>query len=297
MIVPDQMRKCVVYLGRRKSDGTEELMGTGFLVARPYQREIIPNAGSSHTSFVYLITAKHIIDGIANVGSYDVLIRFNLRNGQAQWVDSKLSDWRYHPTEAAFVDVAALPMLGLGLQLDHGVFPIVGFATPERVTSEDIGLGEETFIVGLFANHHGNSKNIPIVRIGNIAAMPEEKVATAIGEIDAYLLEARSIGGLSGSPVFVNLGIMRDRGGILEVEQIVSQGQRRKGTIYLLGLIHGHYDTEKESINKVNMGIAIVVPAAKILEVIDQEDFLDYENEQRSRYESRNLADSSNLTD
>ena len=32
-----------------------------------------------------------------------------------------------------------------------------------------------------------------------------EKVAASFGDADAYLVEARSIGGLSGSPVFIDL--------------------------------------------------------------------------------------------
>jgi hypothetical protein len=50
--------------------------------------------------------------------------------------------------------------------------------------------------VGLFSEHQGAERNIPIVRVGNIAAMPEEPVlTTSWGAIDAYLIEARSIGG------------------------------------------------------------------------------------------------------
>jgi hypothetical protein len=224
-----------------------------------------------------LVTAKHIIDGIGIAGSFEVLIRFNFKDGQARWVSSRLSDWKYHPTEAATVDVAVLPLQGIGLNVDHGVFPILGFATSERVAIEEIGLGEETFIVGLFANHYGNAKNIPVVRIGNIAAMLEEKVTTQLGLIDAYLIEARSIGGLSGSPVFVNLGKVREHGGNVEFHT--------SSAIYLLGLIHGHYDTEDERARDVNMGIAMVVPAVKILEVLDQEDFVNYETQLRKRHE------------
>lgn len=44
---------------------------------------------------------------------------------------------------------------------------------------------------------------IPIVRVGNRASYPEQHVHTLdFGEMDAYLIEARSIGGLSGSPAF-----------------------------------------------------------------------------------------------
>ena len=145
--------------------------------------------------------------------------------------------------------------------------------TPEIITNESIGCGDEVFLTGLFSNHSGQQRNIPIIRIGNIACMPEEPVQTkALGAIDAYLVEARSIGGLSGSPVFVHLSGVRK--GSLKLGQ---------EPIYWLGLMHGHFDLERLDMDevesdilmdlKVNMGIAIVVPVSKVLEVLNQEEF------------------------
>ena len=55
---------------------------------------------------------------------------------------------------------------------------------------------------------------MPILRMGNLAAYPQERVQVEGVEMDAYLIEARSIGGLSGSPVFYHshgshVGILR----------------------------------------------------------------------------------------
>ncbi len=38
--------------------------------------------------------------------------------------------------------------------------------------------------------------------MGNIAMMPDEPVRTSIGMMESYLIEVRSIGGLSGAPRF-----------------------------------------------------------------------------------------------
>ena len=79
-------------------------------------------------------------------------------------------------------------------------------ATDKVINDNAIGVGDEVFLTGLFANHIGQQRNLPIIRVGNIALMPEEPVQhPSLGPIDAYLIEARSIGGLSGSPVFVHL--------------------------------------------------------------------------------------------
>jgi hypothetical protein len=46
----------------------------------------------------------------------------------------------------------------------------------------------------------------PIVRIGTVAALREEPVLSRDGHpMDVYLVESQSIGGLSGSPVFIDV--------------------------------------------------------------------------------------------
>lgn len=107
--------------------------------------------------------------------------------------------------------------------------------------------------------------------------MTEEKVVTeGFGLIDAFLIEARSIGGLSSSPVFLNLGCSRMIGGKLK------WATGGKTIFYLMGLVHGHYDVEQSDIDdveadnssnlstqQVNTGIAIVVSFHSIKAVID----------------------------
>jgi hypothetical protein len=106
--------------------------------------------------------------------------------------------------------------------------------------------------------------------------MPKELIETrSSGLIRAYLAEARSIGGLSGSPVFVHFGIGRH--GALVV---------RQDPFYFLGLVHGHFNQFGEMDSAVddidltkfrppeneplNTGIAIVVPSEDIEEVLDR---------------------------
>jgi hypothetical protein len=94
--------------------------------------------------------------------------------------------------------------------------------------------------------------------------LPADQIQTERGFADVYLIEARSIGGLSGSPVFARTTDNPD------------SPVRTK----LLGLMHGHWDIKESEINKpsiiqdrqrgVNLGIGVVVPASKILETINQ---------------------------
>lgn len=121
-------------------------------------------------------------------------------------------------------------------------------------------------MVGLFRNHLGRDRNEPIVRVGNIAAIPADPIRTRLfGDMRAILIEARSIGGLSGSPVFVHLGFVRWRDGKVMFSQAAQP-------FLFLGLMHGHWEVLEaagvapleDAPEKINTGIAIVVPAEQI---------------------------------
>ena len=64
-------------------------------------------------------------------------------------------------------------------------------------------VGDEVATVGLYTSHHGHTKNIPVVRVGHISMLPDEPVMSTRGYVEAYLVEVRSIVGLSGSPVYI----------------------------------------------------------------------------------------------
>lgn len=265
MLVPDEMRKCVVFIQYRS---TEEfrLAGTGFFVSVPSS---IPERW-----YVYLITAKHVIKKIKEKSiDNKVYIRINQRdNKSSKLIHSDLTGWKYHPSEPN-VDVAVLPWAPDSSIYDFRSLPSEMAVTQEVITKEGIGCGDEVFITGLFGSHYGKQKNLPIIRIGNIASMPEEKVAIRdLGEIEAYLIEARSMGGLSGSPVFVHIPGIRK--GLLTLG---------KEPTYWLGMVHGHYEFPElasldvlsaDDLTKlvINMGIAIVIPCTKILEVLNQKE-------------------------
>lgn len=199
-----------------------------------------------------------------------------------------LTDWLGHPSEADTmwsahraterVDISACLWQKPNLHALDVVAPFTQyFVDNEKIMQHGINAGDEVLVTGLFANHIGKRRNIPIVRCGNIAAMPEELVETDLGPMDAFLIEARSIGGLSGSPVFVSIGGTPRR---VRENQYSFPPQWH---IYLLGLIHGHWDarggeTVPDSTRQgesINQGIAVVAPATQILETIRQDRFMD----------------------
>jgi hypothetical protein len=236
----------------------------------------IENQQAQHV-FHYLVTAKHNIERIRQ-DSNDGLVhlRVNCTAGGVKLIETKVDDWKSPPDDAS-IDVAVYPfVIPQGIDLNY-------ISTEMFVTHPNVanwfGLGDEVFITGVFRNHYGTERNIPIIRIGNIAAMPEERVSTTWHPdgleilMEAFIIESRSIGGLSGSPVFLHVS---------------PHGSGKRGSaegaaereFYLLGIVHGHFDlplTETDfdtadDSNKgrkgLHSGMAIVTPAAKLLEVL-----------------------------
>lgn len=266
MVVPDDVRKCVAFVGLQMQEGSFRLAGSVFFLGKSKE-------GDTAVTRMWMVTAKHVIDDIRKTGVADTYLRMNKKDGEAQWLCAPLDKWFTHPTDIS-IDVAIFEM-GIPAGMDHLVLPYSLCVTDAKIKENEVGLGDEVFVTGLFKHHHGTKRNIPIVRVGNLACMTEEKITTNnFGEIDGYLIEARSIGGLSGSPVFLSLGSSRVIGGKM---MIGTDGPR----FLLLGLIHGHYDVEASDVDqlmndasstsqydRVNTGIAIVVPFNKIDSVI-----------------------------
>ncbi len=225
---------------------------------------------------VYGITAKHVIEGLNKKGVHDVYILMNTVKGSPKSRDFLKTDIKnWFTSSDTSIDVAIIKM-GIHKSCDHLVLALDLVVTPSILEENEVGLGDNVFITGLFRHHSGHNKNVPIVRTGNIASFDDETITTNdFGSMSAYLIEARSIGGLSGSPVFLNLGHVRN---------IKGQIKHWNGTdpaFYLLGLIHGHYDSPTADIDilstdnitltneKINTGIAIVVPYYSIIKTIE----------------------------
>ena len=259
MRVPDEIRKCCAFIYYQSYEGTK-LAGTGFFVG---VRVLELEKGGYDAG--YFVTAKHVIDEInKNAISSNIGIRLNSKTEGTIEVEAPIDKWAFHPNDTN-VDVAVLPYATPPTKDDFISIPTWDMAvTNVIIEKEKIGVGDEVFLTGLFRSHFGRKKNLPIIRIGNIAMMPEEPIETRdFGLMIAYLIEARSIGGISGSPVFVYTGGMR-------------QGTLSPARYYWLGLMHGHWDIDEEKADlydeyyqqQINVGIGIVVPTDKIMEVI-----------------------------
>lgn len=267
MLVPDQMRECACFAFVRVG---EEMRPVGTFFASLVVGET--EAGIP-TSLPLLITALHVVAKAQTTEGGDgyVYIRVNTTSGAAEFV--KIEDGWVMPEQTPLaVDVAVCAWPYSNEKYEFKAVSISNWLTDEVSEAETVGVGDDLFLTGLFVNHHGKERNAPIVRVGNIAAMPGEPVATKLGPMEAYLVEARSVGGLSGSPVFLSLGAYR----------LGSDGNARlrSGALWhLLGVMHGHWRIpgggtdavvdDGLSEEYVNMGIAIVTPITKVVGLLD----------------------------
>ena len=279
LYVPPDYVKSVVYFGLTRTNpaGEEEdaLGGTGFLVG-------VPSETNPMVSYRYLVTAAHVAIHLTS-GTW---LRYNTADGgSAKWPIPANQRWCFHDD----ADVAVFPW---GPPDEGGEFrtiPVAMVADDNLLRGEpgpeaDLGLGNETLTIGLYTRLQGTKRNTPIARTGTIAMIPEERYEFRLrpGEelrrMEVYLCEMRSIGGLSGAPVFV----LYPKTGYFAGHSHFS----------LLGLVHGHWDVPAGTIVGVdvpiNEGIAVVVPAKAIMEVINSEELMGL---RRRRDEERPKSD------
>jgi hypothetical protein len=186
-------------------------------------------------------------------------IRVNTNDGGSIIAPIAYDEWAFPQNDAS--DVAVTPIELNSQAIDFKFTSLEDAATREYVKRHDIGPGADLVVVGLFTMHHGTRRNLPIVRRGTLASLPHEPLRDeAARPFDAYIAEVISIGGLSGSPVFVGIP---------------------GGPAYLLGIIRAHWylrethpgapiSFKQFDLETVNMGIAMVTPIDDLLEALNR---------------------------
>lgn len=256
----------VVYLypDTESARSGERAGGSACLVA-------IPMPDDPLFAFAYVVTNSHVIrEGRCSV------IRVNTRDGRMGIIHSTENGWIHHPDGD---DVAVLPISLKYDEIRSQGIPIDIFITKSKLEEYQIGPGDEAFMVGRFVNHEGRERNLPTVRFGNLAMLPYEKVRHPRGTLqEAFLVECRSLPGYSGSPVFLHplpfnsfprkspppmfLGI--DVGSIKDTRPVLDKTTRTA--------------VNPNWIVEANTGMAYVVPAWKIQEILNMEVLVEARN-------------------
>jgi hypothetical protein len=236
-------------------------------------------AGSPH-----LVTARHCVEQAEKLGS-EVLVRMTKTGGGVGFLPIPVSEW-YFPDDES-MDVAVVPWRPLPGH-EYVSIPAAMMATSHDIYEYGIGVGDDLIITGLFTGHKGERQNLPVVRMGTIAAMPSEPIIDPDSgkAFRAYIAEVRSIGGLSGSPVYVRVhdrspGDLRPR--------------RKAVEFFLLGLVRSRWKyegaitmprefvAESDELRRLNMGLMPVEPADGIREVMEKEEVVKKRREQEKQ--------------
>jgi hypothetical protein len=284
--IDDRILECIIYLYGTPGDAErgERVGGSGFFVGIP--SEIFPSR-----SYVYAVTNSHIIRE-----TQSPVIRLNRTDGSFEIVDVPADHWVHHPDGD---DIAAVAVGGLNQEI-HMVkwVPRSLFLTKELIAQYNIGPGDDTFVVGRFINHEGRQRNLPSVRFGHISMMPDEPLLHERGHLqESFVIETHSIGGYSGSPVFVSISPFSWR----------PEGRDMKVTTFgpwLVGVDWGHIRTkepvrEKNDDQPVfdgwyvhsNLGMVGVVPSWKLDELLHSGDLLVNRQKEDERYRAEAAKD------
>jgi hypothetical protein len=284
MRIPDTITKAIGFLCFKILDGplanTYKAFATGLIVGVYYpERQML---------FTHLVVAKHSISEIQKRGIETLFVRLNTHEGGSDYVEFNLRTSGFMMSVNESIDLATMPIGIDYTKFDVKPLDVEVFATENVIRDQWIGLGDDLFVPSLFVARTGNQRNIPIIRTGIIASMPDEPIKDGEFEYNAFLAELRSIGGISGSPVFVYLDKNR------AVPTLLPHNQQ--STFYLLGLICGHWNLgQKQQLqhsdisleegsqfdipigyNKgetLNVGIAIITPAQEIFDLVMSDKF------------------------
>jgi hypothetical protein len=279
--IPAEFLDSVVYLYKDEEGARrgEAAGGTGFFIAFPSEIPL--------RVFLYAVTNSHVIrEGGAPV------IRMSMGD-DVDILPLTEDDWIHHPDG----DDVAISYLGFNDVRDYPAIGKFALASRELLNENNIGPGDETFFVGRFVTHEGRQRNLPTVRFGNIAMMPWEPIRNPRRGInqESFLVEARSLSGYSGSPVFVYQAGYIDAGHL--VQTWIS------ARCFLLGIDWCHLATFKSVLDsdketaiaqdwyvEQNSGMMGVVPAWKIRELLELEEVAQMRKDEEQAAQAENKA-------
>ena len=267
MRLPDRILNTACLLGFKKE--LPQYAGTGFVVAV---------AGVHGNPHLYVVTSKRVAGKMERC---PMIVGFSYRDGSKALLEADNVQWYLHPTEPGAVDAAVTPFASAQWDLlDFEPVPEHLFASGERMRKASIGVGDEITAIGVFTRFSYEDRHMPLVKTGNLAMLRAVHIPVKHFEpMEAYVAE---IDGLSGSPVWVRptayFKSAQNDGG----EEKPSVSFDGDTDVAFLGLLHGRREVSKRAMEGQNAqytedmisGMSIIVPAHKILEVINQEELV-----------------------
>jgi len=242
-VIPKRYLKTAFYIFPDKNTAEKSTPSgaSGFFVRHTRNRE----------AFWYAVTNDH---ALKNNGKYfpNPAIRFNV-DEKAETIETNRFRWICNAEQ----DIAVMPLFDEEVYSNVEFVESHNFVEKNKIGNELVemggwwgyGLGDEVFMVSRLMNHDGKEVNYPSIRTGIISMFPCEITN------QEFLIECRSIGGHSGAPVF----------GSIDSSPTT---HRTRSLIKLLGINRGHAKAG-DGRKKINTGMTFVVPAWRILEMIN----------------------------
>ena len=257
--------------------------GTGFMVGMRFEEE----RGAEH---VYVVTAAHLLYRTKTKTGLTPVRHWNWPGRREGSIfPTVASDWVPHRDGD---DIAIAPV-ATHIRGDRSYLIDANFlVTKQWVASYDVGVGHDVFYVGRYKLPE-SACSVPTVRFGNISHMPMPVWHPGFGrEVTSFLVEGRSRGGFSGSPVIVRMrqedepysapSLAWDDNPVIPGRSPF-HGTSGELDRYILGLNWGHATEEQSArgymgrvrVNPlkidVNEGIMCVAPAWRILDVLNSD--------------------------
>jgi hypothetical protein len=268
--VPDFWLDSIIYLYPSEADaraGTE-LGGTGFIASMPLEDPRLPDSVAHH----YFVTNDHVR---RDTGA----VRFNVEGGGFDVRTVKSDEWTPHPGG----DDLAVREIIKHEGHKYASINLSMFLTADVQAIYQFGPGDEVFFMGRYIDHAGHAHNEPVVREGIVSGFPSEPIDQRPArdfDQESILVEARSLSGFSGSPVYVTrTGTIQRSDDFNGAPAVVASSER---PVYLLGIDWGHHPWRdpivKEGHGKPervtglyvesNSGMMMVVPAVKLMALL-----------------------------
>ena len=284
--VPDIILRNIVYLysDPEHAENSDKTGGSGFFIG--FESKVISKKGD-----LYVVTNRHVIEEDHQT------IRFSSKDGGTHILDLR-GNWIFHPNG----DDLAVASLRSSLNLNAISADLLVTSKEMNTSSEapnTFGLGTEVMFAGRFMGFDGIESNQPSVRFGNISICPPVPINIKRNHKqfpqESLLIEARSLPGYSGSPVYWLRQYHEGGGGLVE---LIPRHQLK-----LLGVDYGHLphwdkiyelDQKTESAGRLrvnlNSGMMGVVPAWKLQELLNLPDLVEnrrLNEDQRRKYLQR----------
>lgn len=265
MRVPNDLLNCVVFFGHGESEHFKAC-GTGFILL--------------HDRMIYLVTAGHVAEGLAND---PFSIRVNRPGGShgifpvdLETLDEPRCRWFEHPETS--VDLAVLPFpVDMPSQGIEAVALKSSAVVEQKNPMEDAGCGDMCHVIGLFSMRSGIQRNTAVVHTGHIAALSDSKELIPSSfrpghttMVEGHLVEVSNLPGLSGAPVFVRGGFELSLPTDPEGDALIAVAH--KPELKLLGVWQGSWDRNLvDTGQRAPVGMGVVTPAYRLIQLLDSE--------------------------